>query len=166
MVHVKVYQNDELLGETQSNNLSFFLGKDAESLVPLKGWRIGRRQVLVEHTEGGIYVSDGGGFTPIKINGRSISEYGPVSKDDLIEIGDYRIQLEANGAPRIKSTSELALEFAGWRKCGDQEGKGDTGGLEGIESAGNRRGNGCAYGVAQATYRGHGSSARKCIADG
>ncbi len=93
MIHVQLFKRDELLGEATSEGLSCFLGKDDDSLLPLSGWRVGRRQVQLEVRDGGLFVSDGGGISPIRVNGNAVNEYGPLASNDVVEVSDYTLRL-------------------------------------------------------------------------
>ncbi len=93
MIHVQLFKRDELLGEATSEGLSCFLGKDDDSLLPLAGWRVGRRQVQLEVRDGGLFVSDGGGISPIRVNGNAVNEYGPLATSDVVEVSDYTLRL-------------------------------------------------------------------------
>lgn len=93
MIHVQLFKRDELLGEATSEGLSCFLGKDDDSLLPLAGWRVGRRQVQLEVRDGGLFISDGGGISPIRVNGNAVNEYGPLASSDVVEVSDYTLRL-------------------------------------------------------------------------
>ena len=93
MIHVQLFKREELIGEATSDGLSCFLGKDEDSLLPLAGWRVGRRQVQLAIRDGGLFVSDGGGISPIRVNGNAVNEYGPLAASDVVEVSDYTLRL-------------------------------------------------------------------------
>lgn len=114
MIHVQLFKRDELLGEATSEGLSCFLGKDDDSLLPLAGWRVGRRQVQLEVRDGGLFVSDGGGISPIRVNGNAVNEYGPLATSDVVEVSDYTLRLHLVEqlrvvAPAVAATPVQAL---------------------------------------------------------
>lgn len=93
MIRVQLFRRDLLLGETTSDQAECFLGKDEGSLLSLAGWRVGRRQVLLEVRDGEAFVRDGGGIAPLKVNGNGVHEYGPLAATDAIELGEYVIRV-------------------------------------------------------------------------
>jgi len=110
-VTIEVHRGDEQIGSAETSQLTFFIGKDADSLVPVKGWRIGRQQASFERNETGVFVRDAGGLMPLKVNGSSINEFGPLTANDLIELGDYTIRVHpANGAG-MRSAADLDAAF-------------------------------------------------------
>jgi pilus assembly protein CpaF len=105
MFRVQVFKGDELAGEAISKEATCFLGKDADSLVPLRGWRIGRRQVQFELREGALFLKDGGGLAPIKVNGQAVHEYGPLTTTDTVAVGEYSVR--ANVSERVPRTLSM-----------------------------------------------------------
>ena len=99
MFRVQVFKDDQLAGEETSTETACFLGKDSKSLVALRGWRIGRKQVQFELREGALYLTDGGGLTPLKVNGQAINEYGPLTTTDVVTVGDYTIRTNVSERP-------------------------------------------------------------------
>jgi pilus assembly protein CpaF len=97
MIRIQVFRRDELVGDEISATPSCFVGKDAGSLIPLSGWRIGRRQLEFTFEEQGLFLRDQGGMAPVKVNGREVHEYGPVASTDLIELADYRLRAHLTG---------------------------------------------------------------------
>ncbi|MET3119962.1 pilus assembly protein CpaF [Undibacterium sp. GrIS 1.8] len=93
MIRVQVFFGDDLVGDVTSPELSCFLGKEADSLILLNGWRIGRRQLQFSLDEEGLFLKDCGGMAPIKVNGRTVNEYGPIASNDTIELSAYRVRV-------------------------------------------------------------------------
>ncbi len=104
MFRVQVFKADDLVGEAISPHAACFLGKDSGSLVPLRGWRIGRKQVQLDLREGALFLKDGGGLTPIKVNGNVVHEHGPLASNDTIDVGDYRLRVNVTERPARKVT--------------------------------------------------------------
>ena len=105
MFRIQVFKGTDLAGEAVSATPTCFLGKDAGSLVPLRGWRIGRRQLQFELREGAVFVKDGGGLAPIKVNSRLVHEYGPLQTTDVIEVGEYSIRINLTERPARKAVA-------------------------------------------------------------
>lgn len=93
MYRIQVFRNDEVLADLSSGGKECFLGKDDGALVELKGWRVGRRQVALFLNDDGIYVRDGGGLSPLRVNGNGVNEYGPLASTDVIEVADYKVRV-------------------------------------------------------------------------
>ena len=104
MFRVQVFRGEEPMGDAICGQENCFLGKDDGALVELKGWRIGRRQVQLSLRKGSLFVSDGGGLVAMKVNGRTLSEHGPLHGTDTIEVGDYRIRVSVT--ERSRSNAE------------------------------------------------------------
>jgi pilus assembly protein CpaF len=101
MFRVQVFKGEAVVGDAQSDTPSCFVGKDAGALIALKGWRVGRRQVQFNLREGTLFLKDGGGLVPIKVNGNVVHEHGPLASNDVIEVGDYTLRVSlAEGAAR------------------------------------------------------------------
>jgi len=95
MIRIQVFRRDELVGDETSVAPHCFVGKDTGSLIPLSGWRIGRRQLDFTIDEQGLFLRDQGGMAPVKVNGHEVHEYGPVASTDVIELADYRVRAHA-----------------------------------------------------------------------
>jgi len=93
MINVQLFKREQLVGEATCEGLACFLGKDEDSLLPLAGWRVGRRQVQLVVRDGGLFINDGGGISPIRVNGNAINEYGPLGSNDVVEVSDYTLRL-------------------------------------------------------------------------
>ena len=93
MIRVQAFRREELIGDEVSAAPACFLGKDEGSLIALQGWRIGRRQLQFSLNDEGLHVKDGGGMSPVKINGNSVNSYGPLASTDIIELSDYKVRV-------------------------------------------------------------------------
>jgi pilus assembly protein CpaF len=93
MIRVQLFRREELIGDVTSDSDTCFLGKDGDSLLPLSGWRVGRRQLQLSVREGQLFLKDGGGIAPLRVNGDAINEYGPVASTDVIELNDYSVRV-------------------------------------------------------------------------
>lgn len=93
MIRVQAFRREELIGDEVSLEPACFLGKDEGSLIALQGWRVGRRQLQFLLNDEGLHVRDGGGMSPVKINGNSVNSYGPLASTDIIELSDYKVRV-------------------------------------------------------------------------
>jgi pilus assembly protein CpaF len=99
MIRVQLYRDEQLIGEATSAEAACMLGRDDDSLMTLQGWRIGRRQVQLSARPTGLFVKDGGGLAPLRVNGTAINEYGPLASTDVLELHGYTIRAQLAEAP-------------------------------------------------------------------
>jgi pilus assembly protein CpaF len=71
----------------------FLIGKDAESLVCLNGWKVSGRHASVAKQQSHIFVRDLDSRTGTYIDGARISSYGPLKPGQQIGVGDYVIEI-------------------------------------------------------------------------
>ncbi len=93
MIRIQAFRLEELVGDETSGAPTCFVGKDNGTLIPLHGWRIGRRQLQFSIDGEGVFVKDGGGMAPLKVNGNAVNEYGPLASTDTIELADYKLRV-------------------------------------------------------------------------
>lgn len=93
MIRVQVFRRDQLVGEGLSKSLVCFVGKEPGSVVALSGWRIGRRHLELTFNEQGLFLKDGGGLAPVRVNGKDVVTYGPIAANDTIELGEYAVRV-------------------------------------------------------------------------
>lgn len=72
------------------------LGKAPGCDVVLKGLFIGQTQAMLEPRNGHWYIEDQGGLVSTLVNGEKITLYGPLTRDDRIEIGAFRISVRSD----------------------------------------------------------------------
>lgn len=93
MIRVQAFRHNELFGDETSSEPACFIGKESGSLILLQGWRVGRRQLQFSVDDEGLFLKDGGGMSPVKVNGNAVNEYGPLASTDTIELGDYKLRV-------------------------------------------------------------------------
>lgn len=72
------------------------VGRAEDNLVVLQGWSIAARHAVIHSSPDGIFIKPLGGRSAIKLNGKAIKEpAGPITHQDTVEIGDYRIRVLA-----------------------------------------------------------------------
>ena len=105
MIRVQVFRREELLEEKTSEGPACFLGKDADSLMVLSGWRVGRRQLQLTSRDEGIFLKDGGGIAPVKVNGKDYDSVMPpinqLNDDEVANILTYVFNSWGNPGGRV-----------------------------------------------------------------
>ena len=70
------------------------IGKGTQNEIRLPNWRVGKEHARLFRTKAGIQLEDLGTFSGVCVNGRKISaQHGPLTLDDVIEIGPYKLRL-------------------------------------------------------------------------
>jgi pilus assembly protein CpaF len=83
------------------------IGRASSSQIQLSGWRIGREHAQLERVGDGFKWIDRGSLTGSRINGQRVTEFGPLNESDVIEVGDYQLQVVILHAPTPDQTSEI-----------------------------------------------------------
>ncbi len=69
------------------------IGRASSSQIQLSGWRVGREHAQLERVGDGFKWVDRGSLTGSRINGQRVTEFGPLNESDVIEVGDYQLQV-------------------------------------------------------------------------
>ena len=69
------------------------IGRGTECDLRLKAWRVGRHHANIERRVAGIFIDDLGTLGGTFVNGRRITQYGPITSSDEIIIGPCLIRL-------------------------------------------------------------------------
>ncbi|MFK5915020.1 MAG: ATPase, T2SS/T4P/T4SS family [Woeseiaceae bacterium] len=73
------------------------IGKDRDNLVQLRGWSIASVHAEILQQKEGLFIEDKSNGAGTFVNDEKITErYGPLSKDDVISIANYRIVFDAS----------------------------------------------------------------------
>ena len=81
-----------LVGNYSRDKAGCILGLSTSSLVPMAGRKVADEHAHLEERTDGLYVIDGGHRAGTLVNNVRVKEYGPINKDDVIAISDYRLQ--------------------------------------------------------------------------
>ena len=73
------------------------VGKGRDNLVQLRGWHISPVHAEITQTSDGLFIEDKSETAGTIVNKKKIKEkQGPLSDDDVIEIGNYHIRIDAS----------------------------------------------------------------------
>ena len=104
MFQVNVYKkNGALVSETRCVNPRCKIGSSRDCLVRLRAWSIAPIHAEIRHTAKGIFIVDRAKKKDIKVNERPITEYGPLSLQDVITIGRFTFSVERIHADKEES---------------------------------------------------------------
>lgn len=74
---------------------NFIVGKGADCLVDLSGWRIAKQHALIAKNTAGVFVEPIDKKMGVLINDHKITgSYGPLVQDEVIKVGDYHLFVE------------------------------------------------------------------------
>jgi len=95
------------------------LGKSADCLVNLHGWKVDKEHAIFYATPDGIFVNDNNTKFGTLVNGKKISTFGPLSKSDQIQINAYNVQVinrqkrQSNDFASLKAGDEISSNDKG-----------------------------------------------------
>lgn len=73
------------------------IGKDRDNLVQLRGWSVAPLHAEIQQHKDGMFIEDKSNGAGTFVNDTKITErYGPIKKDDVISIANYRIIFDAS----------------------------------------------------------------------
>ena len=73
------------------------IGKDRDNLVQLRGWSVAPLHAEIQQHKDGMFIEDKSNGAGTFVNDKKITErYGPITKDDVISIANYRIIFDAS----------------------------------------------------------------------
>ena len=84
------------------------IGKGDDNLIVLRGWTVGKRHATIHLREGSFFVEDHGAMGATEVNGKVIEkEYGPLTSEDVIRIGDNYVNLIMLAEPNATADSPV-----------------------------------------------------------
>ncbi|MEY3740220.1 MAG: hypothetical protein RLZZ192_896, partial [Pseudomonadota bacterium] len=84
-------------GKRRAQNFHSFpirIGRDERSDITLNGLWVGRSHAEIRKTLAGFTLVDLGTLAGTTVNGERIAEYGPISEDDLIQVGAWSLRVK------------------------------------------------------------------------
>lgn len=97
------------------------IGRGRECELQLPGWRVARQHAELQLIGNDVRIVDAGTLSGTLVNGRRVSDFGPLTGADQIEIGGFRLRVHHVLAPAIEADPMLRLpepdrEALGWRR--------------------------------------------------
>ena len=124
MLLISIEQADQPALIHRIERLPCRVGRSRDCELVLAGWRVGRvhAQLQIELGAKGrvVRITDAGTLGGTLVNGERITEFGPLSPLDLIEIGGHRLRVQlasdVPNAPTDDSPPALSQDTLSWRR--------------------------------------------------
>ncbi|NYT64977.1 Flp pilus assembly complex ATPase component TadA [Alcaligenaceae bacterium] len=110
MLHALLRFEDGSSSPLQTS-LPLDIGRTSECGLRLRSWRVAKHHARIEQRVGGLFLEDYGSLAGTLVNGKRVTEYGPLCANDEIVIGHCLIQileLEIDTVNSRLSTSECS----------------------------------------------------------
>lgn len=104
MFEISVHtQGGTRVGDLMCNKEQCFVGKDADCFVVLQGWKVAAKHALLEKKDDGVYIThlEEKNGLETRVNGKPITEHGPLQESDEIGIHSYSIKVKFIGTPKV-----------------------------------------------------------------
>lgn len=86
------------------------LGKSKDSIVPMRGWKLARRHVLLEKNLAGIFIKDISRGLGITVNRAPCEQFGPMQDSDVLEFASYKVKVRLAGVEEEPAASNLQIQ--------------------------------------------------------
>ena len=119
MLLIAIEQTGQPTRTQHVDRLPCRIGRSRECEVSLPSWRVGRVHAAVHVSGPAARILDAGTLGGTLVNGERITEFGPLSASDLVEIGGFRlrIQLERDAPGGAGPDGQpVARESVSWRR--------------------------------------------------
>ncbi len=71
------------------------IGRSGKNLIQLSGWRIAGVHAELTEKQNGVYITDTSSGIGTQVNGEDTTTYGPLSSQDIVSIGTYRLSIKS-----------------------------------------------------------------------
>ena len=85
------------------------VGRSSKNPVVLSGWRIGACHARFDQSSTGVFVADISGGGGLQVNGRTVSNHGPLTGSDVISLSSYRLQVVVDAPASLSSPLQAAI---------------------------------------------------------
>ena len=124
MLLISIEQSDQAALIHRIERLPCRIGRSRDCELVLAGWRVGRvhAQLQIEPSARGraVRITDAGTLSGTLVNGERITDFGPLSPLDLIEIAGHRMRVrlasDAPNAPTEDSLPASSQDALSWRR--------------------------------------------------
>ena len=124
MLLISIEQSDQAALIHRIERLPCRIGRSRDCELVLAGWRVGRvhAQLQIEPSDRGraVRITDAGTLSGTLVNGERITDFGPLSPLDLIEIAGHRLRVQlasdAPNAPTEDSLPASSQDALSWRR--------------------------------------------------
>jgi pilus assembly protein CpaF len=124
MLLISIEQSDQAAFIHRIERLPCRIGRSRDCELVLAGWRVGRvhAQLQIEPSARGraVRITDAGTLSGTLVNGERITDFGPLSPLDLIEIAGHRLRVQlasdAPNAPTDDSLPASSQDALSWRR--------------------------------------------------
>ncbi|MCG9754779.1 Flp pilus assembly complex ATPase component TadA [Shewanella insulae] len=84
------------VGEFQCIHSECRVGKDPDQLIVLRGFKISKHHATLRQNKEGIFIVDNKSRTGVRVNDEKHQEFGPLSLNDKIQVGDYQLRVQSS----------------------------------------------------------------------
>ncbi|ABO22516.1 ATPase, T2SS/T4P/T4SS family [Shewanella loihica] len=84
------------VGEFQCIHRECRVGKDPDQLIVLRGFKISKHHATLRQNEEGIFIVDNKSRTGVRVNDEKHQEFGPLTLNDKIQVGDYQLRVQSS----------------------------------------------------------------------
>ena len=92
---LKVLQGIDGASAISCHDFPADIGRDEGAAIRLSGLWVGKQHAEIRVGRGGLMIYDGGTLAGTLVNGQRISEYGPLRVRDVLQVGHWRLEVEA-----------------------------------------------------------------------
>lgn len=84
------------------------IGKGKENFIVLHGWKVAKTHAEFLDQDNGVHISELNGSS-VLVNGSRVSKYGPIEQGDIIQIGDYHLNIEQKAHSENKAAVSTVI---------------------------------------------------------
>ncbi|AZG72097.1 ATPase, T2SS/T4P/T4SS family [Shewanella livingstonensis] len=94
------------VGEFQCIHSECHVGKETQQLIQLRGFKVSKHHATLYQNDDGIFVTDNQSRTGTKVNDEKQAQFGPLTLNDNIQIGDYILRVQSSDRSNTSEENE------------------------------------------------------------